>query len=192
MRTIQFRYQDPLDVIWLSVAQRLGMTVHRSADVYASWDGRGNLTIGADETLDADDCLAQMIFHEICHAVTEGPQSVALPDWGLQMDGTGQLVREFACLRIQAALTEPHGLRQMLASTTDFRSYYDRLPLDPLQPDGDPATEIALTAWNSAGNHPWMAMTQQGLRLTAEIAGLVCPLADSTSLWRTFRATSTP
>jgi len=33
---------------------------------------------------------------------------------------------------VQAALLRPHGLRRALAPTTDYRSYYDELPEDPL------------------------------------------------------------
>ena len=37
----------------------------------------------SDETLDADDAFAQLVFHELCHAITEGEGAVASPDWGL-------------------------------------------------------------------------------------------------------------
>ncbi|MEP7112338.1 MAG: YkgJ family cysteine cluster protein, partial [Ilumatobacteraceae bacterium] len=43
----------------------------------------GTLLIGTDETLDADDSLAQMIFHEICHAIVAGPENFGSTDWGL-------------------------------------------------------------------------------------------------------------
>ena len=42
--------------------------------------------------------------------------------------------RELACIRLQAHLTEQHGLRDMLGPTSDFRAYWDALPADPLAP----------------------------------------------------------
>ncbi|NLY95693.1 MAG: YkgJ family cysteine cluster protein, partial [Myxococcales bacterium] len=69
MRTPRHAYVDPLDAIWLAVARAFGLRVERSDEVYASTDGEGTLTLGTRETLDPDDCLAQMIFHELCHAL---------------------------------------------------------------------------------------------------------------------------
>ena len=130
-RTPQHTYLDPLDAIWLTVADRIGFRVERSAEVYASTDGKGVMTIGAPSTLDPDDCLAQMILHELCHSLIEGTDSLAVPDFGLDNESERDVVREHACLRLQAWLTEEHGLRHVLAPTTDFRSYYDGLPEDP-------------------------------------------------------------
>ena len=47
------------------------------SDAYATSDGRGGIAIGATETLDGDDALAQLVFHELCHAITEGEASLA-------------------------------------------------------------------------------------------------------------------
>ena len=49
-------YLDPLDAIWLTTAERIGFSVERSSEVYASTDGEGTMTIGTTETLDPDEC----------------------------------------------------------------------------------------------------------------------------------------
>ena len=144
-------YLDPLDAIWLTVAARVGFRVERSAEVYASTDGKGAMTIGTPSTLDPDDCLAQMILHELCHSLIEGAESLGVPDFGLDNESERHVVREHACLRLQAWLTDKHGLRQALAPTTDFRSYYDDLPEDPFADQGDPATGAAKLGSGSVG-----------------------------------------
>ncbi|MBW1763031.1 MAG: YkgJ family cysteine cluster protein, partial [Deltaproteobacteria bacterium] len=108
-RTPQHTYLDPLDAIWLTVAGRIGFRVQRSAEVYASTDGQGIMTIGAPSTLDPDDCLAQMILHELCHSLIEGVESLDLADFGLDNDSERDVTREHACLRLQAWLTEKYG-----------------------------------------------------------------------------------
>ena len=44
-------------------------------------DGCGRLH--PKETLDEDDSLAQIVLHELCHALVEGPESLTKEDWGL-------------------------------------------------------------------------------------------------------------
>ena len=44
----------------------------RTPDAYASTDGKGRLFIAVDGMFDPDDSLAQMIFHELWHALVEG------------------------------------------------------------------------------------------------------------------------
>ena len=70
----------------------------RTREAYATSDGRGTIAIGADDTLDADDAFAQLVFHELCHAISEGESAVTKPDWGLD-NVAGHAVREHACLR---------------------------------------------------------------------------------------------
>lgn len=183
MRTIQYEYRDPLDVIWLQAAADMGMQIERSDDVFASWDGNGVLHIGGPETLDADDSLAQMIFHETCHALVEGPESLNKPDWGLEIDNPAHRVREHACLRLQAALALPHGLRQFFAATTNFRKYYDQLPEDPLNDDNDPATVFAAAGWKRSQAGPWAEPLANALKRTAAIAAIVKPVSPTDSLW---------
>jgi hypothetical protein len=201
-RPVGHRYLDPLDQIWLATAQRIGLRIERSGDVYASTDGAGTLRIGAGATLDADDCLAQMIFHELCHALVEGPGSFALPDWGLENVDARDLAREHACLRTQATLAGRHGLRALLAPTTEYRAFYDRLARDALAPlagdaaapaPPDPSIALARAALARAHEPPWAPHLDVALRATAAIAGIVAPFATDAaepaagnlpSLWR--------
>jgi hypothetical protein len=76
-------YRDPLDEVWIGAARRIGFTITRTPDAYASTDGRGTIMVGVPEVLDADDCLAQMILHELCHALVEGENGMRREDWGL-------------------------------------------------------------------------------------------------------------
>lgn len=184
MRTIKYEYRDPLEVIWLHAAEQMGMRIERSADVFASWDGNGVLYIGASKTLDPDDSLAQMIFHEACHALVEGPEAMTKPDWGLEIDNPAHRVREHACLRLQAALAEPHGLRWFFAATTNFRKYYDQLPGDPLlDDDDDPAAPMARAGWERMQAGVWAEPLSNALKRSAAIAAIVKQAAGDDSLW---------
>lgn len=182
-------YLDPLDAIWLTVANRIGFRVQRSAAVYASTDGQGVMTIGEPSTLDPDDCLAQMILHELCHSLIEGAQSLHLPDFGLDNLSEQDLVREHACLRLQAWLTAQHGLRGALAPTTDFRSYYEELPSDPLAVADNPSTELAAAGAARSQQPPWAPHLQEGLRATATVmqaakaVGAADPEASKWPIW---------
>jgi hypothetical protein len=182
-------YIDPLDAIWLTVAERVGFRVVRSSEVYASTDGRGTLVIGAPDTLDPDDCLAQMILHELCHSLIEGAESLGVPDFGLDNETSADAEREHACLRVQAWLTAKHGLRKVLAPTTDFRSYYEELPENPLQGD-DLAAAAAREGAERAAERPWAPHLEDGLRATAKVVeavrelGAHDPAAKKPPIWR--------
>lgn len=182
MRKIEKQYDDPLDLVWLHAAKQMGMRVVRSTEVNASWDGAGVLTIGTAETLDPDDCLAQMILHEACHALVEGPDCLTKLDWGLRNE-PAKKVHEHACLRLQAALADQVGMRSFFASTTVFRGYYDQLPAEPLAPCEDPAVELALPAWQRAKQGAWAAAIDEALRKTADIRLLIQGQAPESSLW---------
>lgn len=174
-RPIAAHYIDPLTHIWLSAAQQLGLQVERGEDGYATTDGRGRLRIARQSELDADDCLAQIILHELCHALVQGEDSFASPDWGLRNDAEphGQqadLCREHACLRVQAALLRPYGLRRLLGPTTDFRAYYDALPMDPLLgAQDDPSRVLAAQGLARAGRTPFRRVLFVALAATAEV-----------------------
>ncbi len=183
MRPINSAYNDPLDIIWITTAARMGMRVERSHEVFAAWDGQGVLTVGTNETLDPDDTLAQMVLHETCHALVEGPAAVNKPDWGLDITDRSQLVHEHACLRLQASLAQPHGLREFFASTTNARRYYDALPEDPLRGEDDPAVPLANVGHDRAINGPWSDAIQSALRATAALAAVVRPFTCKNSLW---------
>ncbi len=188
-RKPQHSYLDPLDAIWLTVADRIGFRVERSAEVYASTNGKGVMTIGAPSTLDPDDCLAQMILHELCHSLIEGADSLGEPDFGLDNESGRDVVREHACLRLQAWLTDKHGLRGALAPTTDFRSYYDELPEKPLEDDTDPATAAATLGAARSEEPPWAPYLWEGLAATAKILkvanrlGAADPEAPTPPIW---------
>ena len=182
VRRIEHRYLDPLDQIWLTTAQRIGLTIERGDDVYASTDGRSTLRIGAAPTLDPDDSLAQMIFHELCHSLVEGPESFARPDWGLDNTGPRDEAREHACLRVQAHLAGRHGLRHVLAPTTDYRVYWDELPADPFEPRRDPAVTAALLGAQRAERPPWGPHLIEALAATAAVVGRAASFADDASL----------
>lgn len=182
-------YLDPLDAIWLTVAGRIGFRVARSDEVYASTDGRGVMTIGDPTTLDPDDCLAQMILHELCHSLIEGVQSFRAVDFGLDNEGERDVVREHACLRLQAWLTDKHGLRRVLAPTTDFRSYYDQLPEDPFSGGDEPVTELAKVGAARSEEAPWAPHLREGLEATARVMaaaralGAADPASEARPIW---------
>jgi hypothetical protein len=182
-------YLDPLDAVWLTTAGRIGFRVERSAEVYASTDGQGVMIIGDPSTLDPDDCLAQMILHELCHSLIEGQESLAVPDFGLDNESDRDRVREHACLRLQASLAGEHGLRRALAPTTDFRIYYDTLPADPLGDDDDPACASARQGAARSLEAPWAPHLQEALKATATILraaqrlGAEDPEADTPPIW---------
>ncbi|MCA9669041.1 MAG: hypothetical protein KC503_25775 [Myxococcales bacterium] len=159
-------------MIWLATARALGLRVARSDEVYAASDGRGTLTIGAAATLDADDCLAQMIFHELCHSLVEGASAFGEPDWGLDNVSDADRPRELAALRVQAALADRHGLRRVLAPTTEHRPFYEALGDDPIA--GDEAARAALAR---ASTPPWHPHLEDALRRTRAIVTLAAPAA---------------
>ncbi|MGF1468499.1 MAG: YkgJ family cysteine cluster protein [Sandaracinaceae bacterium] len=182
-RPIEQRYEDPLDRIWRTALARIGLRVTRSAEVFASTDGRGTLTLGEASTLDADDCLAQMVLHELCHALVEGPESLERPDWGLENDGPRDLFREHACLRLQAYLAGAHGLRRVLAPTTEHRAFYDRLGPMPLEPRSDATVQAARRGLARADRPPWGPHLRRALTATALVARMAAEGAEPGSLW---------
>jgi len=159
-----------IDEIWRRAAARVGFALTRTADAYATSDGRGGIAIGARETLDADDALAQLVFHELCHAITEGDASMGQPDWGLD-NVPEHAGREHACLRLQAALADRFGLRAPMAPTTPYRTYYAALPDDPLRADGAPqdveAAAAAAAACARFAGSAWRAPIEEALAATA-------------------------
>ncbi len=173
-RAVSLRYLDPIEEIWISLAAAVGLRVQRSSEVFASTDGRGVMRIGSSDTLDPDDCLAQMVLHELCHALVEGPQSASHPDWGLRSDqrDSDDELRERACLRVQAYMTQRFGLRELLAATTEFRQFYDELSASPLDGTTEDARR-AQRAIEGAQRVPWFADLECALDATARIAEVV-------------------
>jgi len=148
----------------------VGFTLLRNRDAYATSDGRGVIAIAEDDLLDGDDAVAQLIFHELCHAITEGEGALGLPDWGLE-NRAEHAVREHACLRFSADLAGRFGLRAAMAPTTDYRAYHDALPEDPLADAPDPAVEIARRARERFQASHWRAPLEEALAQTASLLG---------------------
>ena len=142
-RRVITRYVDPIEVIWVECASSLGWRVIRSGEAFASWDGANTLTLGRGVDLDADDHLGQMILHEVCHALIEGPSGWGQTDWGLCNIDARHLDRELACHRLQAFWADQVSLRGLFAVTTDWRLYYDVLPSAAL----DPLSTLDLERW---------------------------------------------
>lgn len=176
-RPILSRYLDPLEVVWLATARRLGITVRRDPSIFSRTDGSGMLWLGPRADLDEDDTLCQMLFHELCHWITNGVESFSEEDWGFPLDDMLD-PRELACLRLQAWLADRHGLRAMLGPTGQYREYYDALPADPLEPvGGDPADvlPIARAAIARSQAAPFDPALEQALAATAALGGIVAP-----------------
>lgn len=171
-------YVDPLAQVWLTAARRIGLRVVRTPEAYAATDGRGTLAIGHDAALDADDSLAQMIFHELCHSLVEGEQAFARPDWGMDNTGPDHDWREHACLRVQWVLAGRHGLRAVFAPTTEFRAFWDRLSGDVLADRADPSVQAAIAGLARVGRPPWAPALEQALAATAQIAQAAARFAE--------------
>lgn len=189
-RVITRRYSDPLDLIWTSTAARIGFRISRSDTVYASKDAGAELTIGTPETLDEDDCLAQMIFHEMCHALIQGPGAHREPDWGLCNRTDRDVVREHACLRLQATLSTRVGLRRVLAPTTEYRAFYDSLLADPLEGAPDEERSLVVTGLDRAQSSPFAPHLDRALSATVAITQVIDPFTSETpdslfAKWRT-------
>ena len=175
------RYLDPLAQVWLGAARRIGLRVVRSPDAYAATDGRGTLEIAIDPDLDADDSLAQMIFHELCHSLVEGEASFDAPDWGMDNTGPDDFWREHGCLRLQWVLSGRHGLRSLFAPTTDFRTtFWDALSGDVLSDRTDPSVQHAIAGLRRAAQPPWAPALDEALVATARIAQAAAAFAAPT------------
>ncbi|MDB2525516.1 hypothetical protein N9X53_02405 [Mariniblastus sp.] len=187
-RSIAHHYEDPIDMIWIQAARDLGIEIVRSPDAFATYDGKGTLTIAEASYFDADDCLAQMIFHELCHWLVAGRRGLHLADWGLSNLDDRDLTLEYATHRVQAALSTPYGLRDFMAVTTDWRPYWDALPPDPLKDGDDPAIAIAQSAAHLARLSPFDSVLTRALQATATIADVVRNVSDGSSLWNVTHA----
>jgi Fe-S-cluster containining protein len=170
--------------VWLETARRIGLRVVRTPDAYAATDGRGTLAIGNDATLDADDSLAQMILHELCHSLVEGEASFTRADWGMDNTGPDHDWREHACLRVQWVLTGRYGLRAVFAPTTEFRSFWDQLSGDVLSDRTDRSVQAAILGLRRANQSPWAPHLADALAAAARIAHETAKLTtDRDVLW---------
>jgi len=161
-------HDSQIERIWIDAAARVGFRVERTGLAYASTDGQGVIAIGADETLDHDDSVAQLVFHELCHALVQGPENLRVPDWGLDNTSDRDLVAEHACLRLQAHLADAQALRPLMTPTTISRDYYQALPAFALD-GGDEACRRAAAAARWAAAAPWKAALDEALSRTAAL-----------------------
>lgn len=136
------------DARWVAVARAWGFDVLREPGAYVSYLGDGIIRVAPYADLDPDDCLAQVVFHELCHFCVEGPASRDAWDWGLDNTSADDVGAELSAIRMQAHLLAPFGLREVLAPTTDFRVDYDALPADPF---ADAGTDGAIIERARAG-----------------------------------------
>ncbi|MCA9642475.1 MAG: YkgJ family cysteine cluster protein [Polyangiaceae bacterium] len=190
-RTIQYAYRDPLEVVWVGLLNELGYRLERSAEVFAAFDGQGTLTLCHGEHFDPDDSLAQMIFHELCHALVAGSAGLRAKDWGMQNDDERDLLLEQACHRLQATLAAEYGLRGFFGVTTDHRPYWDSLGSDPLRsthPEDEPSIERARLGYQRATQGPWSEPLRRALTATKQIADAARAFADNNSLWKQTKA----
>lgn len=183
-RPVLARYVDPVEVVWLAAARRLGLTLRRDAAIFSMTDGSGTLWLSTREHLDADDCLAQMLFHELCHWVTNGPETFRERDWGFPLYDEED-VREHGCLRLQAWWAGRHGLRGQMGPTGQYRQYYDQLPDDPLAALDDSPWDRAVCACAQeavarAQTAPFWTPIEAALSATRALRDLIDPfLADA-------------
>lgn len=157
-----------IDKVWIDCAQRIGFLIRRSPEAYASSDGRGTIVVGTRDTLDDDDSLAQLILHELCHALVQGEAHLQEPDWGLDNTSDRDDERERACLLLQAHLADGHALRAQLAPTTVWRSYYNEIQAVPLAGNAR-AAELAREALRCAARLAWDAPIDAALTETARL-----------------------
>lgn len=163
-------YVDPLELVWCAAAAKIGFRVQRSSEVYAHFDGRGVIFVGTPETLDPDDSVAQMVFHELCHALVQAPDGLRRPDWGLDNTTDRDAYRERAALRLQRILALRVGLAGLLAPTTDYRAFYDALGAFPLH-GPETETELARRGLDRSACAPFAPHLEEALRVTRTIAG---------------------
>ncbi len=178
-RPVLSRYLDPLELVWLATARRLGLTVRRDPTIFSRTDGSGMLWLGPRSDLDADDMICQMLLHELCHWVTNGVDSFHAEDWGHPLTEDDD-PREFGCLRLQAWLADRHGLRGMLGPTGKYREYYDRIPANPLEPLDDSAWEAEILGFAAAAiervqQPPFMPAIDEALAATKAMSTLIAP-----------------
>ncbi len=166
-------YEDPLTLIWIYAAARLNWSVVRSDQAYAAMQAKTRqLIIGTPETLDSDDSAAQLILHELCHAITEGPNAATLDDWGLDNTSERDAWREQACLRLQASLCTPWQLRYFFAPTTPYKDFYAQLPADPLTGD-DVDTRVAREAYQRAQQSPWHEVLTEAFTRSRQLVDVI-------------------
>jgi len=164
-----------IEAIWIGAARELGLSIERTEAAYASSDGQGRLLIGVDAVLDADDSVAQLIFHELCHGLVQGPRGWSAVDWGLSNEDARDVVAEHACLRLQVFLSTPYDLRIAMSPTTEYRAYHDAIVGHPLNTSEDAAATLARAALNRVESARWLVVLRKALAATRKCLALAVP-----------------
>ena len=121
------------------------------------------IAVVPNNELDPDDTLAQILLHELIHHFVQGQPSYSSPDWGLDNTTEKHVVNEHAALLMQAALLDIYGLRNILVPTTDFRSFYERIPQPAPVSTETEAQRLASSGLNRLMNHPSYASLNREL-----------------------------
>jgi hypothetical protein len=87
-------------------------------------------------------------------------------DWGLSNGDGRDSAREHACLRVQARLSAPHGLRDLMAPNTEYRAYHDAITGDPLVSRDDAAAELARRGLARPEARRWLDVIEAALAAT--------------------------
>lgn len=116
-----------LDDRWLRLVDKSGLRAVRDRSCFVSYDGAGTLLIAPADDLDADDTVAALVLHELCHRAVRGDAGATQPDWGLVYEAPEHIADEHAALRLQRWLAGSVGLADVLHPTTVHRGYYEVL-----------------------------------------------------------------
>lgn len=130
-----------LEKQWCETFASFGMRSSFDNDCFVAWDGAGTVLLAAREEYDADDTVAQLIFHEFCHWLVEGRAAYSQFDWGLSNEDDRHLANEHAALRLQALFNDRFALREWLYPTTPHLEAYRRLGSEPLTDPMEPALD---------------------------------------------------
>ena len=147
------------------------------------------MTIGAPSTLDPDDCLAQMILHELCHSLIEGAESLGVPDFGLDNESERDVLREHACLRLQAWLTQRYGLRGYLRRRRTFGATMMSCRRTRWRMTATRPRPLAKLGAARSEEGPWAPHLREGLEATAKVfeiashLGAADPGAQEPPIW---------
>jgi len=182
-RPIMARYDDPVDLVWLALMRRLGIDVERTDAAYATYDGAGTLAVAVQEDMDPDDCLAQMLLHEVCHALVQGRRALTTLDWGLAYQEGEGLDEEYATHRLQAHFADRVGMREFFAVTTQWRPHWNQMGPEPLR-GTEVSSRLARRALENARAWGWEDAIHKALERTAAIAEALGEAAPEGSLWR--------
>jgi len=154
---------------WLAVASAAGFAVTRGDLGWVWYDGAGTIGVTPDDGFDPDDWLGQIVLHELCHHLVEGPDSRDAADWGLDNMSPRHEAHEHAALRLQAAICDRVDpiARRLFVATTDFRPFFEALPDDPLDAHGvdDPrSVDLARAGLDRFDAAPWAADVVAAMR----------------------------